>query len=337
MRMRVDRRDERCVITTVDPETAERNPAVLRAIAQQRDSCAGVYGTPVDPGRVAVGDPVVLERRLSRRGGSGRTGRSSSRATYPCKLPLGDFRQQSCTAGDGLAHPETLLPKHCECTSAGVCTRPCSDVPWQRIRRYRAGGEPCPSRDLRRHGPKYRQPEREPLHPDQFSRVQWLGPRRRDPWYCEWSAVVGDRIRRLRRSRDLTQQQLGERVERPDAGGTYSKSYISRLERGWATAPLYVYLAIARALDVAPGRLLGADDVAHDASPSEMTLIRWMRRAGVTPEEAIHAIISADAPAPPAPANGIPPPAPADQDPGPHRAPLREDLKGLVTRRELDG
>ena len=37
MRMRVDQQDERCVIVTVDPVTSERNPAVLRAIAQQRD------------------------------------------------------------------------------------------------------------------------------------------------------------------------------------------------------------------------------------------------------------------------------------------------------------
>jgi len=61
MRMRVDRQDERCVVVTVDPVTSERNPAVLRAIAQQRDNCAGVYGSPVSPGLVTVGDPVVLE------------------------------------------------------------------------------------------------------------------------------------------------------------------------------------------------------------------------------------------------------------------------------------
>jgi uncharacterized protein len=59
--MRVDQQDERCAIVTVDPVTSERNPAVLRAIAQQRDTCMGVYGSTVTPGRVAVGDPVVLE------------------------------------------------------------------------------------------------------------------------------------------------------------------------------------------------------------------------------------------------------------------------------------
>ena len=61
MRMRVDERDPRCVVVNVDPLTAERDPAVLRAIAKARDSCLGVYGSTVEPGRVAVGDPVVLE------------------------------------------------------------------------------------------------------------------------------------------------------------------------------------------------------------------------------------------------------------------------------------
>jgi uncharacterized protein YcbX len=60
MRMRVDERDERCVIVNVEPETAERDPEVLRTIARERDPCLGVYGATVRPGRVAVGDPVLL-------------------------------------------------------------------------------------------------------------------------------------------------------------------------------------------------------------------------------------------------------------------------------------
>ncbi len=58
--MRVDRRDQRCVVATVDPETSERDPAVLRTIAQERGTCLGVYGSTVTPGRVRVGDPVTL-------------------------------------------------------------------------------------------------------------------------------------------------------------------------------------------------------------------------------------------------------------------------------------
>ncbi len=61
MRMRVDQRDQRCVIVNVNPVTTERDPAILRAIAREREACLGVYGTTVQPGRVAVGDPVVID------------------------------------------------------------------------------------------------------------------------------------------------------------------------------------------------------------------------------------------------------------------------------------
>ncbi|HET7228662.1 MAG TPA: MOSC N-terminal beta barrel domain-containing protein [Longimicrobium sp.] len=60
LRMRVDKRDGRCVMVNVDPATLERNPAVLRAIARERDGCLGVYGSTVEPGRVAVGDAVWI-------------------------------------------------------------------------------------------------------------------------------------------------------------------------------------------------------------------------------------------------------------------------------------
>jgi uncharacterized protein len=58
--MRVDQRDSRCVIVNTDPATGVRDPAVLKALAKRRDSCAGVYGSVVKPGSVKAGDPVVL-------------------------------------------------------------------------------------------------------------------------------------------------------------------------------------------------------------------------------------------------------------------------------------
>jgi uncharacterized protein len=61
LRMRVDQRDKRCVVVTIDPVTLHRNPAILRVIARERDARLGVYGSTVQPGRVAVGDPVELE------------------------------------------------------------------------------------------------------------------------------------------------------------------------------------------------------------------------------------------------------------------------------------
>jgi len=59
--MRVDQRDKRCVVVNVDPATTERDPAVLRTIARERESCLGVYGSPVLPGPVRVGDVVSIE------------------------------------------------------------------------------------------------------------------------------------------------------------------------------------------------------------------------------------------------------------------------------------
>ena len=61
MAMRVDQRDERCVIVNIDPVSGARDPSVLKTLAQERSSCIGVYGSTVDRGRVAVGDAVVAE------------------------------------------------------------------------------------------------------------------------------------------------------------------------------------------------------------------------------------------------------------------------------------
>jgi uncharacterized protein YcbX len=61
MRMRVDKRDQRCVVVNIDPATDERNAAVLRAITRDREACLGVYGSTVEPGRVAVGDAVAID------------------------------------------------------------------------------------------------------------------------------------------------------------------------------------------------------------------------------------------------------------------------------------
>jgi uncharacterized protein YcbX len=61
MRMRVDKRDGRCVVITIDPTTTERNPAILRAVARDRQGCLGVYGSTVQPGRATLNDHVIVE------------------------------------------------------------------------------------------------------------------------------------------------------------------------------------------------------------------------------------------------------------------------------------
>jgi hypothetical protein len=61
MCMRIDKRDGRCVVVTLDPVTLERNPAILRTVVRDRQGCVGVYGSTVKPGRVFVDDPVFIE------------------------------------------------------------------------------------------------------------------------------------------------------------------------------------------------------------------------------------------------------------------------------------
>ncbi len=59
--VRFDKRDKRCVAINVDPVTSTKNAAVLRAVAQERQACLGVYGSIVTTGALSVGDPVSIE------------------------------------------------------------------------------------------------------------------------------------------------------------------------------------------------------------------------------------------------------------------------------------
>ena len=52
---------ERCVVTTIDPDTLDRDRAVLAELARRRDNLFGVYGQVVRPGWVRVGDPVRVQ------------------------------------------------------------------------------------------------------------------------------------------------------------------------------------------------------------------------------------------------------------------------------------
>jgi transcriptional regulator with XRE-family HTH domain len=112
------------------------------------------------------------------------------------------------------------------------------------------------------------------------------GPRWSDPYHCEWGAVVGDRIRRLRRDRGWSLAQMALRVYKPD-GGHYSAGYFSRLERGWASAPLYVYLVIAEVLEVKPGVLLGEDEAVKEIGAEQRVLLDFLEAAGIGPGEAL--------------------------------------------------
>ena len=58
--VRVLERDPRCVMITLDPETSERTPAVLKKVAQAHEGTAGVYGAVIIEGTLRKGDLVEL-------------------------------------------------------------------------------------------------------------------------------------------------------------------------------------------------------------------------------------------------------------------------------------
>jgi uncharacterized protein YcbX len=58
--MSVSRRDLRCHMINLDPETAAPDLRILRAVSQSHDAYAGVYGSTFRTGTVRVGDEVHL-------------------------------------------------------------------------------------------------------------------------------------------------------------------------------------------------------------------------------------------------------------------------------------
>ena len=53
-------RDPRCMIITLDPDTGEKEPALLKKVAQAHSGMAGVYGAVLVEGMMHKGDPVEL-------------------------------------------------------------------------------------------------------------------------------------------------------------------------------------------------------------------------------------------------------------------------------------
>jgi len=53
-------RDARCMMITLDPETGEKEPALLKKVAQAHGGMAGVYGAVLMQGMVHKGDSVEL-------------------------------------------------------------------------------------------------------------------------------------------------------------------------------------------------------------------------------------------------------------------------------------
>ncbi len=124
-------------------------------------------------------------------------------------------------------------------------------------------------------------------------RTRLLLPRNEDLLYrTEYTEMVGLRIRRLREERGWNQAHLAARIVRP-RGGRFSAGLVSRVERGQANPPIYAYVHIAEILDLAPGVLMGPRSPEEPVGEAELTLIRFLRRTGMSPDEALVRIVAA--------------------------------------------
>ena len=59
-RIRVDRRNERCIVITLDPETLEQTSELLSSLALTREACVGLYASVVQPGMAREGCDVFI-------------------------------------------------------------------------------------------------------------------------------------------------------------------------------------------------------------------------------------------------------------------------------------
>jgi hypothetical protein len=58
--VRILERDARCVMITLDPDTTEKTPEILKKVAQAHEGMAGVYGAVIAEGMLHKGDPVEV-------------------------------------------------------------------------------------------------------------------------------------------------------------------------------------------------------------------------------------------------------------------------------------
>ena len=63
--VRILERDARCVMITLDPDTGEKTPAILKKVAQAHEGMAGVYGAVIVEGMLHKGDSVEVLEAIS--------------------------------------------------------------------------------------------------------------------------------------------------------------------------------------------------------------------------------------------------------------------------------
>jgi len=54
----IQKRNMRCKVITLDPDTNEANPDVMKQVAREHESCAGIYAVVLSEGMVSVGDEI---------------------------------------------------------------------------------------------------------------------------------------------------------------------------------------------------------------------------------------------------------------------------------------
>jgi uncharacterized protein YcbX len=69
----VTMRDVRCVMVNLDPDSASPAPEMLKAVVRANQNNAGIYGTAIRTGRLAVGQPVLHRAAAEKSGSLSRT------------------------------------------------------------------------------------------------------------------------------------------------------------------------------------------------------------------------------------------------------------------------
>lgn len=58
--IQLNRHCEGCMIITVDPDSGERNPSLLKTVVKERKNHFGVYASVIKTGEIKVEDEVFL-------------------------------------------------------------------------------------------------------------------------------------------------------------------------------------------------------------------------------------------------------------------------------------
>ncbi len=63
----VTMRDERCSMVNLDPDTANPDPEVMKAVVRANQNNAGIYGAVTRIGRLAIGQTILLRAAIENR------------------------------------------------------------------------------------------------------------------------------------------------------------------------------------------------------------------------------------------------------------------------------